>query len=115
MLINFILYVGNVLLVYIECFILITPANIKNIMEKSQVQSIFDTVEEHSDSPLIFAWSSDKGLLSLSSEMLIDDKLITIKENPNRYCSHRYVLTLSTLIKYKVRFLISMNREQNKQ
>ena len=76
-------------------------------MESSEVlsKSIFDIIEERSETPNIFAWSDNVTLFNKHPDIfLFEGNLMTVQKDPYKLRTRRYVLTLNALIKYKVAF-----------
>lgn len=75
--------------------------------------SIFDIIEERSDSPEEFVWSTNPALFICNTELIIfEGELVTLSGDSHKMRSRRYVLTLNALIKYKVRTYARWNRGQ---
>lgn len=70
--------------------------------KKTQAKSIFDVIEEHSETPYVFAWSSDKTLLS-PDYVLLEGELVTIKEDPYKFNANKYLLTSNALIRFMIK------------
>jgi hypothetical protein len=66
-------------------------------------KSIFDIIEERSSSPEIFSWGKNESLFKYDKESyLFEGDLTEIMAEPTKLKVRRYVLTLNSLIKYKV-------------
>jgi hypothetical protein len=79
-----------------------------NTEEKSTSKSIFSLLEEYSESPTVFIWSRNTMLLNTEAkDIKFRGELLTIKKDLARFCRHHYVLTLNTLIQYKVLFIVN--------
>lgn len=66
-------------------------------------KSIFDIIEEQGSNPEEFRWTTDKSLFNYTEEeFLYSGELISFKNQTELMSKHKYVLTLSGLIKYKV-------------
>ncbi len=69
-------------------------------LEKSK--SVFDILEEHSESPEIFSWLRDPLLFDYTpAEYLHDGVLFTIDEADGKLKRDRYVLTKNVLIRLR--------------
>ena len=72
-------------------------------------QSFFDLLEEKSEKPEIFDWQTDKNLFKYNEEeRLFVGTLLSIKKSPNKIKKHLFLLTLQSLIKYKVKFMFNL-------
>ncbi len=67
-------------------------------------KSIFDIIEERSESPVYFTWSTDQSLFRVDPELfLFEGELTTMDATSHKFKTRRYVLTLNAIIRYKVR------------
>ena len=70
----------------------------------AEYTSIFDIMEESSESSELFKWSRDQALFAYhTEEFLHEGELLTENALDGALKSNRFVLTHSVLIKYKVR------------
>ncbi len=66
-------------------------------------KSIFDIIEERSDTPAYLDWSNDESLFKADSELfLFEGELVTMDAVSHKFKTRRYVLTLNALIRCKV-------------
>jgi len=74
-------------------------------------KSIFDIIEERSEVPDIFGWTKNESLYKWDEEsFLFESDLVEVQREPQKLKSRRYVLTLNSLIRFKVANCISNNR-----
>ena len=72
-----------------------------------KAKSIFDMIEEKAAMPTVFAWSEKLDISTYDTESFIyEGELFTTKNESSVPSKHRYILTLSGLIQYKVLHLI---------
>ena len=70
----------------------------------AEYTSIFDIMEESSESPELFKWSRDPALFAYhTEEFLHEGELLTENALDDTLKVNRFVLTHCVLIKYKVR------------
>ena len=68
-----------------------------------EYRSIFDIMEEYSDSPETFRWVKNSSLLSYNTdELLYEGELLTDNGLDESLKINRFVLTYSLLIKHRV-------------
>ncbi len=66
-------------------------------------KSLFDIIEERSDSPEPFVWSKEMPAGSdTGSEVLFEGTLLSLSRLGTSYVARRYILTLQTLTVCKV-------------
>ena len=66
-------------------------------------KSYFDIMEERSECPTIFVWSTDLSQHTYTEEeLLYQGTLLTLRDDPARVVEHQYILTLQSLIRCKV-------------
>lgn len=75
-------------------------------------QSVFDTIEERKETPVIFGWTvNPDDLVYDSSEILYESALLTTDEKGVQN-SDKYILTLRGLYKCKVSYIFRIDRKR---
>jgi len=70
-------------------------------IKKPLFKSLFSLLEENNESHSAFVWSRYK-VPSCPEPTLYEGELLIIKQNSSRICHRRYILTLNSLVQYKV-------------